>query len=917
MLVNTGSRPVQVKNDTNYAGGWSNPVSLQVVAPPCPTTSQRLGNGVCALGDINGDGYDDYVLGAPGYGAGGAVWCISGRDSQVIWSVVGGGAADFGASLANAGDITGDGIDDVLVGAPRWSVSGINTGRVYVLNGATGSTHYSRAGTQAAGQFGWSVATVGDITGDQVPDWIAGAPGIGGGRVGVYNGATNGTVYAITESQPGAQFGFSVGGGEDVSGDGTPDFVVGATHYDSSILGQPSYTDSGRVTLYSGATGSSLVSKYGDLAYDYFGRSIALVRSLTGSGNAFTLVGATDTGNISGSNSGPGYVHVFRGYSFAGAYTTWRTWTGSANGDNYGQSLAVAGDIDDDGYPDIVIGAPQGGVGLGSSTGPGFVEIRSGRTGAVLHTEAGWAVGDKYGWVVSPAGDTNGDAVSDVVVGAPFRDTPCPNAGGFAIVHPPVPPLRNKLMITEVSTFQPQGLEIANFSTGPVSLSGWRVLWRQTGLGGGVEVALPVASLQPGEIAVIKEPGGTLPEVPPGTQVFEVLPQIGTTTQPMAAALRSPTGIIADEVRCSPSSLRLGGHFRGHAVDIQPGPAVGPRNCERIWGLDSNSGSDWTSNATRTFGLENTNAGFRGYDPLPPFAVRINELDTIQDYIEFYTPLAVDLRGWSVLCSPLQGTAHTVLTPWPGPYPVAAGGFFVIGDFTTPPPELPGSALYRGLNTVSGGNIPWGTSEMDCALYDRYGRLVDLVRTTGHDDNVAHNHPRAPSVWSDFTGAASKHAAGAGVIGRNGLSSDTNTGNDWYPYTTRTMGFANGTGITGLPNGETQLDVRLNATGVGGGLTMIMNVGPEHAGSLWTFAFTHGHLEGTGPILGLGPDALVNYVILSMTPPFFGVLDSKGAARLDVPSGTLPPGVATDNIFLIQNNTGAITRITAILEWDT
>jgi len=132
------------------------------------------------------------------------------------------------------------------------------------------------------------------------------------------------------------------------------------------------------------------------------------------------------------------------------------------------------------------------------------------------------------------------------------------------------------------------------------------------------------------------------------------------------------------------------------------------------------------------------------------------------------------------------------------------------------------------------------------------------------------------------------------------------------------MGSANGGLITWIPDPTTQLDVRLNDTGQGGGMTLILNGGPSRAGQKWTFAVSAGHLSGQGPLLGLGSDALQNYQLLSVTPPWFGTLDATGSARLDIPTGLFPPGLQTDNIFFLQDpSTNQLLIYTHILEWDT
>lgn len=212
--------------------------------------------------------------------------------------------------------------------------------------------------------------------------------------------------------------------------------------------------------------------------------------------------------------------------------------------------------------------------------------------------------------------------------------------------------------------------------------------------------------------------------------------------------------------------------------------------------------------------------------------------------------------------------------PWSTSYPVPAGSFVVLGNTAAPPTELPVGGLYRNLAASGGTLLTLGTSEFSVALYDRYGRVVDLVRTTGHDDTVVHNHPRAPSSWDDFMGAAQQHAQGDAVIGRNGTASDTNTASDWTDYTTRTMGASNQPGFTYAPSSEPQMNVRANAGSQGGSLTLIINAGEDLAGSIWTFTFSYGHLQGTGTLFGIGPEALNSYLILSTTPPWFGTLDA-------------------------------------------
>jgi hypothetical protein len=538
----------------------------------------------------------------------------------------------------------------------------------------------------------------------------------------------------------------------------------------------------------------------------------------------------------------------------------------------------------------------------------------------VLFRSAGTATGEEYGWCVAGAGDNNGDGQIDLLIGAPFGDTPCPNAGSYHLVHPIIPPARAKVMITEVSCGDPDGVEITNFDSVFVNLGDWKILWKD----GSTIVSQPLdITLAPGETAIVAEPNASFAEMPAGTQLVHALPQVTTHTGDAAVALVNRTGLVVDEVRLAGATGlyaegSLGGRFRGYVNNLQSGGIAQPINAERTWGLDSNGGLDWTSGAPRSFGLENRSSGVAGYDPVTVRRVLVNETDDDPDYVEIRNASAssVSLRNWFFLMSANQNSVHVRIAPWSGSTLLAAGAYAVVGDSPTPPAEKPAAVAYFNAGMLFSG-IPWGVEEYDCALYDAYGRLVDLVRTTGSDDNVVHNHPRAPSRWADFTGSAQRGNAGDGAIGRDPSGTDTNTGGDFHAGITRTMGTANHAAGSPAPLAGTRIDARLNSTNVAGGLALIINAGPDHAGEKWSFAFSYGHLRGQGPILGLGAEAISNWEVLSATPPYTGFLDAQGSARLDAPGGSLPPGFQADVIVLLQDPTTlAFTQLTDVLELD-
>jgi len=131
-------------------------------------------------------------------------------------------------------DANGDGKQDVVVGAPfeNPGTSPVDCGRANLYSGATGALLFKFLPPTATanGRFGWSVSGVADITGDARGDVVVGEPGLGGGRAHMYNGATGLRLDTRASVYPeaGGQFGFSVGGTVDLSGNGRGDVIVGA-----------------------------------------------------------------------------------------------------------------------------------------------------------------------------------------------------------------------------------------------------------------------------------------------------------------------------------------------------------------------------------------------------------------------------------------------------------------------------------------------------------------------------------------------------------------------------------------------------------------------------------------------------------------------------------------------------------------
>lgn len=338
---------------------------------------------------------------------------------------------------------------------------------------------------------------------------------------------------------------------------------------------------------------------------------------------------------------------------------------------------------------------------------------------------------------------------------------------------------------------------------------------------------------------------------------------------------------------------------------------------ERIWGLDSDSGADWTQQPNRSLGLENRSSGGRGTDPLEVPDVRINEIDDNYGVIEIRNASgsAVDLANWFLLISRGQDQAVQYVTRFSNSLVLSGGGFVVLAnDPGSLPPEIPGGVPVRYLTGANVGSIDLNDDELTCALYTSAGQVADVVRCAAKTGTVVHNNPRTPCHWTDFVGAAPRYSIGDASVARS-RSADSDSGLDWQSAAVRTIGSEN-LGFVGLEGPRDVVDVRLNqGLGSGLGISVIVNAGTAAAGWDHGFLLSLQHSEGLGPFFGLGLDAITNYGALAGLPPFSGTLDSQGSARWDFPPGIFVPGVDADFVFYVT--TPGQLKITQILEFDT
>lgn len=378
-----------------------------------------LGQGLAGYPDVDEDGVNELLvgqslatdpdLGNPG-SLHGRIFRVSGATGDVIDSVY---APDdnryLGTTIATIGDVTGDDIPDILGSAPGDGNQLRPPGIVYVLSGDDLSVHCSASGVSNTGLFGIAVADIGDITGDDVPDFVATEPGaaVGPGRATAFSGADCSPIAGMTFfGTSNDAFGTCAAGLGDVTGDGVPDFAIGARR------AEPTGKDfQGSITVISGDDGDEILVLAGP-DRSSFGAACANVGDVNGDGVDDLGVGAP---NIN-ANSGLGEGEVF---VFSGA-TSKKLWSARGTGpnDNLGAQVAGAGDVTGDGLAELIVGAPFAGPGS-----EGQLVVLSGDKGKRLLTFTGDAANGRFGSAVASLHGEVDDEDPDVSGGAPTVST--------------------------------------------------------------------------------------------------------------------------------------------------------------------------------------------------------------------------------------------------------------------------------------------------------------------------------------------------------------------------------------------------------------------------------------------------------------------------------------------------------------
>ncbi len=463
------------------------------------------GRSVSNAGDINGDGLDDIIIGndrgnpngnrsgesyvvfgnANGFSSSLNLTALDGTDGFVIKGID--PLDNSGRAVSHAGDVNDDGIDDLIIGANGGDPNGSYSGESYVVFGNAngfassfnlddldGSNGFSINGIDAFDNSGGSVSSAGDINGDGIDDLIIGAKGgdpngINSGESYIVFGKSNGFASSLNLSDLNGTNGLVINGIDsydtaghvvssagDINGDGIGDLIIGAAY------AKPNGNYSGEsYVVFGNAIGFGSSLNLSDLdgtngfvingidSTDFSGRSLSSAGDINDDGIDDLVIGAPFA-DPNGDNSGESYVVFGNAKGFGSRLnlsdldgTNGFVINGIDSADTSGRSVSNAGDINGDGVDDLIIGA-NGGDPNGDGSGESYVIFGNtnsfssslnlsdlnGTNGFVIH---GIQNGEGSGYAVSSAGDINGDGMDDLLIGAPYA-APTDNHGTSYVV---------------------------------------------------------------------------------------------------------------------------------------------------------------------------------------------------------------------------------------------------------------------------------------------------------------------------------------------------------------------------------------------------------------------------------------------------------------------------------------------------
>ncbi len=346
----------------------------------------------------------------------------------------------FGWNVSSAGDVNGDGYDDIIAGAPGYDSA---RGRTYIFFGgpwltgdlAVGEANVTLNGSAQGDEFGWDVSGAGDVNNDTFDDVIIGAPGRNSDTGAVYIFYGNASMPLLINSTDanvtirggalGDEFGSSVSDTGNINYDDYDDVIVGAPKNNSNT---------GAAYVFYGNQSDGIIIDTGNANVTLIGQSIADRFGFSVSGAGDANKDNCDDMIVGGPGADKAYI-FFGNTSLSGVIDAGNAnvTINSLSGDNFGWSVSGAGDVDNDGYDDVIVGAPLNNSATGAayifngiyikteSAGDRYINLTDGDSASVTLT--GENTGEMFGYSVSCAGNVNGDSYDDIIVGAPMFTT--------------------------------------------------------------------------------------------------------------------------------------------------------------------------------------------------------------------------------------------------------------------------------------------------------------------------------------------------------------------------------------------------------------------------------------------------------------------------------------------------------------
>jgi hypothetical protein len=465
-------------------------------------SSDYLGRGISSAGDVDGDGLGDILISQPSDDDAstnaGKVFLLFGKylagaTGEVNLEVY---HSDYGVEILGqdnsdwlgdyegvsaVGDIDGDGLGEILIGAGYDDTKGTDAGEVYLLFGADllndheygdsilnldSEYGYKFTAHDSYDHLGFSVASSNDVDGDGLPDLVMGAPGFAADYGAVYIVSSStiwmNTLFGFTNdlwmgdsydyritSDTWGHFGYSIDSSGDFDGDGINDLLVGQ-HGNSEMAtnGGAAYLFSGGALNWGDNDLSDAAFKFvynGDsLDYDEIGYSVSFAGDVDGDGLSDILIGAPYDDDWA-NNAGKAYLVLGKslvapGSEFDLAFADY-TFVCADDSCEAGRSVSGAGDIDQDGLDDIIIGAPLNDIN-GTNDGSAYVifgEQLAARGGDLNLDQSDWVVlgqedHDLLGGTIASAGDVDGDGLEDLLIGSHENDTNGDRSGEVYLV---------------------------------------------------------------------------------------------------------------------------------------------------------------------------------------------------------------------------------------------------------------------------------------------------------------------------------------------------------------------------------------------------------------------------------------------------------------------------------------------------